>query len=75
VLTKDPQWHKSILESKIDLWIDRFMARTLGDGNYTAREKRLIAEKKALEADIKAMQAKLKAKDARIAELREKLGV
>lgn len=50
------------------------MARTHGDGNYSAREKRLIAEKKALEAEIKALQVKLKAKDARITELREKLG-
>lgn len=49
------------------------MSRIAGHGNYTAREKRLIAEKKALEAEVKAVQAKLKAKDARIAELREML--
>lgn len=49
------------------------VARKPGDGNYSLREKRLLAEKNALDAALKAAQAKLKAKDARIAEMRAKL--
>jgi hypothetical protein len=52
---------------------DNSLARTAGDKNYSAREKRLIADKKVSDAKLEALKAELKAKDARIKELRAKL--
>jgi hypothetical protein len=47
------------------------MAREPGDKNYSAREKRLIAELAAEKAKVEAARAEIKVKDARLKELRE----
>lgn len=49
------------------------MARTKGDKNFTAREKRLTAQKGVLEARMSTLREQLKVKDVRIRELRDKL--
>ena len=49
------------------------MARTLGDKNFTMRERRLLAQKSVLEARIGTLKEQLKLRDLRIKELRERL--
>jgi hypothetical protein len=49
------------------------LARISGDRNYSAREKRLVAEKRAAEARANAFKADVKVRDARIVELRERM--
>lgn len=50
---------------------DGTVARATGDKNYTAREKRLIAEVAAEKAKVEAAKAEIKVRDARLKELRQ----
>ena len=50
------------------------MARKPGDTNYSARERKLIAEKEEAKAEVEMLKARVKVRDALIKELREKLG-
>jgi len=49
------------------------MARISGDRNYSAREKRLVAEKRAADARADAFKADVRVRDARIVELKERV--
>jgi hypothetical protein len=53
------------------IWRDRLVARATGNKNYTAREKRLIAEVAAEKAKVEAAKAEIKVRDARLKELRQ----
>lgn len=49
------------------------MAKKPGDGNYTLREKKLIAQNAKLKADVAAVKAQVKVKDAQLKETTAKL--
>lgn len=49
------------------------MAKKPGDGNYTLREKKLIAQNVKLKADVAASKAQVKVKDAQLKETTAKL--
>jgi len=47
------------------------VARATGDKNFSAREKRLLAEVAAERAKVEAAKAEIKVRDARILELKQ----
>jgi len=49
------------------------MAKKPGDGNYTLREKKLIAQNAKLKADVGSAKAQVKVKDAQLKETTAKL--
>lgn len=49
------------------------MAKKPGDGNYSLREKKLLAQNAKLKADVAAAKAQVKVKDAQLKETTSKL--